>query len=489
MKSAKNIIDKIFLDFTYKTNGRDKTSTTDETRSFFYDNLLPKIDSLLTTRGATADIRIESLNIDLEKISLGDLPYKLLSELEAQLDRHAATVVQAADRMALRSNVVDDIDVLIYFLQTGSMPWHHDIAVHPEQLFTRANKANRTLLLDKLKQILNSSQTAQERFLLQFSDRQVEEVFNSLVELHKYESILRGWYQFANARKQPELLTGIFKFILHDRAFINDQGFIRAFAAEVVISYLDAGTSLLPEITGELQNLTSREKSTAKQSTASKDPAMFFKSLEKEYRRKVSTQKNKSITDSIADKEITEAKDAVQTKNEIETPNVVDQSYKVNNAGLVLLNPYLQMFFTELKLVKGETFVNKAAQHKAVQVLQYLSTGNLKTPEHLLALNKTICGVDMAMPVPARLRLTKEQKEACEVLLNAVIKNWPPLKNTSIEGFRQSFLHRNGVLKKDEKDWILHIEHKGIDILLEQLPWGFSIMKYPWNEYLIHVQW
>ena len=39
MKSAKNIIDKIFLDFTYKTNGRGKTSATDETRSFFYDNL------------------------------------------------------------------------------------------------------------------------------------------------------------------------------------------------------------------------------------------------------------------------------------------------------------------------------------------------------------------------------------------------------------------------------------------------------------------
>src|SRR5690349_3984037 len=134
MKSAKNIIDKIFLDFTYKTNGRDKTAVTDGTRTFFYDNLLPKIDGLLTARGKTANIRIESLTIDLEKISLEDLPYKLLSELEAQLDRHASSKVSTANSRALKSDTADDIDTLIYFLQTGNMPWHHDSTIYPDQV-------------------------------------------------------------------------------------------------------------------------------------------------------------------------------------------------------------------------------------------------------------------------------------------------------------------------------------------------------------------
>ena len=266
-------------------------------------------------------------------------------------------------------------------------------------------------------------------------------------------------------------------------------GFIKAFALEVIIPYLNAGMPLLPEITTELQNLFTAKNGSSIPSTGDKDLPVFFKTLERKYRNKLSTPKNKKTAATIADEELVATKEAKQAESENETTGSEDNSYKADNAGLVLLYPYLQMFFTELKLVKGEAFINKAAQIKAVQVLQYLSAGSLKTPEHLLALNKVICGIDMAMPVSARLRLTKEQKQGCDVLLNAVIANWPPLKNTSVEGFRQSFVQRSGSLKKDDKDWILHIERKGIDILLEQLPWSFSIMKLPWNEYLIHVQW
>lgn len=164
-------------------------------------------------------------------------------------------------------------------------------------------------------------------------------------------------------------------------------------------------------------------------------------------------------------------------------------SYSIDNAGLVILNPYLQAFFTELKLVKDGQFINRSAQVKAVQVLQHLATGKLKTPEHLLALNKIICGLDMAMPCPVRLRLSRKEKQDCEILLNAVVKNWKAINNTSIEGFRQSFLERNGVVKKVGNDWIVHVEKKGYDILLEDMPWSFRLLKFPWNEYFVHVQW
>ena len=489
MKSAKNIIDKIFLDFTYKTNGRGKTSATDETRSFFYDNLLPKIDNLLTTRGETADIRIESLTIDLEKISLDDLPYKLLSELEAQLDRHAAPMTVSRRKKASRSPGAGNIDTLIDFLRTGTMPWHLDSAVHPEQLFAVVAKKSKAQLLDRLRQVFSTSPISLERFLLQFTDRQISEVFHSLVASNEYATIVRGWGDYMRLIKQPEQLTAVFTFIVHERTFINHEGFIKAFALEVIIPYLNAGMPLLPEITTELQNLFTAKNGSSIPSTGDKDLPVFFKTLERKYRNKLSTPKNKKTAATIADEELVATKEAKQAESENETTGSEDNSYKADNAGLVLLYPYLQMFFTELKLVKGEAFINKAAQIKAVQVLQYLSAGSLKTPEHLLALNKVICGIDMAMPVSARLRLTKEQKPVCDVLLNSVIANWPPLKITSVEGFRQSFVQRSGSLKKDDKDWILHIERKGIDILLEQLPWSFSIMKLPWNEYLIHVQW
>src|SRR5687767_1277330 len=118
MKSTKNLIDKIFLDFTFKVKGHGNSQLTEHTRIFFYDNLLPKIDSLLSKYGGNAHIRIDSLTIDLEKISLDDLPDKLLAELETELGKHTSNTLPKSytTRNAGRKDF-SGIDVLIYFLQ------------------------------------------------------------------------------------------------------------------------------------------------------------------------------------------------------------------------------------------------------------------------------------------------------------------------------------------------------------------------------------
>jgi hypothetical protein len=142
-----------------------------------------------------------------------------------------------------------------------------------------------------------------------------------------------------------------------------------------------------------------------------------------------------------------------------------------------------------MKLADDIGFLDFPAQQKATQLLHYLATGSLATPEHLLPLCKIICGLDIHMPVPAKLKLTKDEKEACEVLLQAVINNWAQIKNTSIDGLRGTFLVRNGVLRKDDVNWLLHVERKTVDVLMDSLPWQFRLLKFPWNEYIVHVQW
>jgi hypothetical protein len=163
------------------------------------------------------------------------------------------------------------------------------------------------------------------------------------------------------------------------------------------------------------------------------------------------------------------------------------QNWYVDNAGLVLLHPFLPAFFEELKVVKKGRILKP---QRAVHLLQYLATGQAATPEFGLPLNKLLCGLPLAEPLEAGIRLTKKEKTEAKKLLEAVIRHWSILKNTSPEGLQGTYLCREGKLsKKDSGDWLLQVEQKGFDVLLADLPWSFSMIKLPWMEEVLWVEW
>ncbi len=161
----------------------------------------------------------------------------------------------------------------------------------------------------------------------------------------------------------------------------------------------------------------------------------------------------------------------------------------VHQAGLVLLWPYLSMFFKKCELVQDNKFVNLDLQYKAIFMCEYLCTRKQAQPEPYLVLPKLLCGLSLEEPLPASYPLTKVDTDECEQLLGSVIKHWAALKKTSIEGFRQSFLVRPGILQHQEDGWELQVERKGFDMLLEKLPWGISMIKLPWMDQLLRVEW
>ena len=161
----------------------------------------------------------------------------------------------------------------------------------------------------------------------------------------------------------------------------------------------------------------------------------------------------------------------------------------IGNAGLALLWVYMVPFFKEMKLIKNDRFINKKAQQKAVHLLQYLVSGETQTPEYELSFNKLLCGMDIAEPINKGDQFTKKERTTADKLLKAIINNWPALKNTSVEGFRLSFLKRKGKLSKDDNGWNLQVKYLTHDILLESLPWSFGVIKLPWNKQIIYVEW
>lgn len=168
---------------------------------------------------------------------------------------------------------------------------------------------------------------------------------------------------------------------------------------------------------------------------------------------------------------------------------IATEKYIVKHAGIILLAPFIKLFFTNLHLLDGAEWKNKDAQYKAVHLLKFLSTGAQKTPEYNLTLEKIMCGLYIEEPIPLDILLEEHEINEAISLLESVIEHWKALRNTSVNGLRESFLKRDGLLTQKENGWLLQVERKTLDVLIDSIPWGYSTIAFSWNSNLIFVEW
>ena len=159
----------------------------------------------------------------------------------------------------------------------------------------------------------------------------------------------------------------------------------------------------------------------------------------------------------------------------------------VENAGLVLLQPFLPRFFEGLGVAAGDDLIDPS---RALCLLHHLATAELTAPEHRLVLAKVLCGVPEGEPVEADVGLTAEETTEATALLTAAIGHWDALRGTSPDALRLEFLQRPGVLSvTGDGDWLLRVDGRTVDILLDQLPWGYASFRLPWMSRLMMVEW
>ena len=167
-----------------------------------------------------------------------------------------------------------------------------------------------------------------------------------------------------------------------------------------------------------------------------------------------------------------------------------EKRIKITNAGLVILNPMIKFLFDALGyLDTSGKFKSENSRFRAVHVLQSVTGLAGKHYEHLMPLNKIICGMNVRMSVDPEFKIKKNERDEINDLLKAVLQHWNVLKSTSAKGLQESFIQRKGAIEKSSKDWIVRVENTGIDLLLDDLPWSINILKYTWNDYIIHVEW
>ncbi|MFY0630372.1 MAG: hypothetical protein JXR05_08320 [Flavobacteriaceae bacterium] len=161
--------------------------------------------------------------------------------------------------------------------------------------------------------------------------------------------------------------------------------------------------------------------------------------------------------------------------------------YYVENAGLMILHPYLKDFLINCNLLNAENKITNP--ELAIHLLHYVATKKEKQFESNMVFGKFLCGFPIQKSIRREVSISKELKQKTEDLLQAIIANWSALNNASNDLLRNEFLQRSGKISFKEDNPKIVVERKVHDILLDKIPWTLSICKLPWMNKLIFTDW
>jgi len=476
-------LNKVVLDFSFSK--KEESTALHATKQLFYDKALPHISTSFDK--IHHNFYIDKLEVDLGKTTLENFKEDFSKALNKSLQDHAfKTKIYEEDQQKHSDGFT--LDSLLHFLEKGYWPWNiqrkneDEITQLIQTLFEKDNMVS--LLLHKLQP---AEFFLTERLTdLVFGNKVLAALF--IIGLQKYHPALHSsgleittdWVKNIQDNNSfhyyftRQLITASPLLTLQDvHFFLKEMAGISSFAPDIVSKKIKAVSNIsIAEIT--VTSISS-----------------FYTALQELWNKP--NNRNKTV------KKIIEAPGANFTKHPAPgsisnrtyfTAETETEKINILNAGLILFHPFLYPAFLDMKWVDAKKeFVSLKAQQKAILFLQFLMTGKSRQPEHQLVLNKILCNWPVHLPMTTKFNFSQKEKEAATDLAESLKEHWPVLKNTSLQGLVVSFVERPGVVQKTSNGFLLQVERKTIDILLDSLPFGINTIKLPWNEYIIHTEW
>ncbi|HEX6848775.1 MAG TPA: contractile injection system tape measure protein [Chitinophagaceae bacterium] len=374
-------------------------------------------------------IQIDRLELDLGEISSSGIEQALKEYLYRILDKEINNKMQSIsiDRI-INSKRYSWFELLIYFLENGRFPWWAEgTALNADDICRDVLKEQK----NEIKEFLfknRSNERIWKRISMQFPGEQGQPFIDLFEELKMAQKKILNYRTQQNAENAGELYLR--------------PNTIQQFVLLKAPLFLGNDTTDINKISKQLQQELSKEYKLSKETAP----------MKKENREAI-------------------------------------KRMLVKHAGIVLLSPFFKSFFDKLKLLQDNEWRSEQARHTAIHLLHYLATGDQQAPEHDLGLEKILCGADQAEPISRDVLLSENEIHEAKELLLSVIDHWTALKNTSMAGLRVAFFNREGIIEKKDDGWIIRVERKTEDVLMESIPWGYSTIILPWNNYFIYVEW
>jgi hypothetical protein len=494
MAKSTHIIHKLVLDI--EVSRRDNAQKVqDEAARYFEQVLLKKLEQLLDDMDVPAHVLINKIDLDLGTGKLEDVFEQLQTSLTRVLEPvlnpgqlHGVDVPENEISYSLLTEEQQAFNVFVYFLNTGRLPWYVAAATEwMQQEDVWLNKLAGLLINDrtyrlKLADLFKGSQLVMVRLFSQFDIAFIKKLVTVLLQVEAYELQKKIDAVVGEARR---LISG--ESANNINANVKDVlqvGYNSNHGRQIIeklllMIYLRTGRNELPVDSGILKKLialTAELNLSASISTANLSQ-IAEKAIQLTGNTPLILLKNKPIVTPDNSQETGPAK-----KEEI------DGTY-VNQAGLVILHPFLEYFFKDFGLLQGNDFVDLPARQLAVHLLHYLGTGKVNAFEYDLYFEKFLCSWPVKEPLERDVNIPQRMLDEGDNMLLTVIKYWKALKNTSAGGLREGFLIRNGKLIEAEQPVRLIVERMDLDILLSALPWGIGVIKLPWMDEPFYVEW
>jgi len=516
MNRQLHTIRKQTLQFQYNGNA-DGFALQKEVDDWCNFNLIPEIEQQLDLLDLDDNyITIDKLEIEATA-NKNDWQQKIRDELIYSLKRKLSSfetkfAEKDSNKTVTRTRKLDEL--ILYYFENGYLPWWGNVLITDNF---------ETVLQSWIREEMSQSRAVSisEKLKQTTSENQIERIVN-LIPSELFFQLLKNIYQqdleiishtesflgevIANnisSTQQKAIAKAVYGFIL--TMMIENKGIINI---DVLLQFIH-GEATKSKVYAKMLKSTAIEKI---EHIANPVKKAWQQLLIQEIKRqkKVSNRQQLSVDETIAttnliqeEKEIAEI---AKKENRLQYNKLIDrltnpdsakkskdnlmaellEGIYIDNAGAVIFAAFIPALFTQLGLEKDGVIQKPDL---AAMIIQYCVTGNAKIAEYELVLPKILCGLEIEFTVNTNTKiLTRHMKEVDEMLLS-LIEYWSVLKNTSIDGLRESFFKRSGKLSRMNNEWLLQVEQKPFDMLLVQLPWSMSMIKLPWMENLLKTEW
>lgn len=507
MPGSPNIIRKQTLQFQYNGN-TDGFALQKEVSNWCNFTLIPEIEQQLEVFSLSDDyISIDKLEIDATvdsddwKLKIKD---ELIFELKQKLNNYKSESSESSD--AAEGKIAKLDELIIYYLKTGRLPWWgkafldsglnsvlHNWA--SEQFSEKRSKYVRS----EFEQILNKK--VAERLVNQLSEKVffqfIQEIYSETAEKIQqfgifFQNVIQKNLSVDEKRRITKpILVQLLENLVISKGKIEPEKLVKVIYTE--LETIQVSPKIL-----RLQRVKELEPS-------NRFVAVWNTIVESELKKqnlKSQTRKTKVQKQKQAEQEQkrTKAEEKLRAEQQIkkllkpktdgdeseETEAELQEGIYIDNAGVVILAAFIPTLFEKLKLTDKEKIIRPDL---ALLIIQYAVSGKTIVEEHELVLPKILCGLDIDSPVDTNIEITEEQMAEVNSMLQSLIDYWEALKDTSVDGLREAFLLRNGKLSQVNNEWLLLVEQKAFDVLIERIPWSISMIKLPWMESLLKTEW
>ncbi|MFA5326308.1 MAG: contractile injection system tape measure protein [Prolixibacteraceae bacterium] len=507
MKGSVNTIRNQTLLFNY--NGRaDGFALQKEVSDWCNFTLIPEIERQLEFIDPGENyLTIDKLEIEAT-VDSNDWKQKINDELifslKQRLSDYKPTLSEIKEEIATKKAKLDEL--ILFYFENGYLPWWGK-ALLDEDFKT----VFRNWIVDDLP--VGRAEFISERLEQIVSKNVVKRIINQVPQKLFFQ-FLRNIY-----RQSSEILSQFESFfeklILNHISPENEKIIVKSVYGHVLKNAVKRqgkieSDLILPFLFKELKTIHVSEKILKPQSVGTEKSSNPVKrawqelliSESKQQKIKPEADKsatNKNIQEEIVPEEITSDKQLLYTKlidrllnpdlEEIDKDELVAELQEgifIDNAGAVIFAAFIPALFKKLEIEREGKITNPDL---AALIVQYCASGQTQIDEYDLVFPKILCGLDIEYPVNTNVALSEEQMTEANEMLQALIEYWSALKDTSVEGLRESFLKRSGKLSLANDEWVLLVDQRPYDMLLERLPWSISMIKLPWMKNLLKTEW